>query len=497
MPSLLHTLHSTRRQQQLSEANLVASICRDDFYFFVQEFWGTIIQEAPVWNWHIPYLCGELQRAATRVFLGQPKVYDIIINIPPGTTKSTIVSVMFPAWIWCRMPHARCIHASHTYSLALDLSRKCRDVITSEKYQQCFPEIKLRDDQNTKGYFANHLGGMRFAVGVGGSVIGMHGHFLNMDDPIDPSSALSEADLAFVNRWCSETLPSRKVDKSVALTLLTMQRLHQDDPTGNLLAKLKEGIRHYCLPAELSEWVSPPELAAHYKDGLLDPIRLSPQVLKEAEQDLGQYGYAGQYRQHPVPPGGGMFKVDRVVNAPGCPTKGIRTPQSFTNVVRFWDKAATPGAGAFTVGTKVGVCPHPVTRLPWYWVLDVKRGQWASDERETIIRQTAMEDTKAVIIGLEQEPGSAGKVDAEATVRRLAGFRVRIDKPTGNKVLRADPYSVQVNAGAYALVEGAQWGRAWVEEHRFFPASTYKDQVDSGSGAYNMLAKPALRLGAV
>jgi hypothetical protein len=84
------------------------------------------------------------------------------------------------------MPSARIITGSFSERLALDLSRKSRDVVMSEKYHELFPEIELREDQNTKGYFVNTKGGIRYAVGVGGSVIGMHAHFLIPDDPIDP-----------------------------------------------------------------------------------------------------------------------------------------------------------------------------------------------------------------------------------------------------------------------------------------------------------------------
>lgn len=467
---------------------LARRLCRESYYDFVQEFWPTIIQADPVWNWHIKYLCDKLQYGAERVFAKLPKEQDLIINVPPGSSKSTICSVMFAPWVWTRMPHAQFINASHTHSLALDLGRKCRDVMVSEKYRALFPEIHMRKDRSAASNFGNTRGGWRYSVGVGGSVIGMHGHFLGIDDPIDPAAALSEADLKTVNNWCATTLPSRKVDKAVSWTQLIMQRLHQNDPTGFYL-KTIPGVEHVCLPAQLSDKVSPPSLASLYVNGMLDPVRLNAMVLAEQEQILGQYGYAGQYRQWPIPPGGGMFKTIRFNTGRPIPSMPMQ------QVCRYWDKAGTSGGGAFTVGAKIGKYLCPVTRVWQYWVLDIKRGQWAVDEREAHIVQTAKMDGPACWIGLETEPGSGGLESTQATTRRLYGYKVFADKPTGDKVTRAEPWATIVNNGD-AYLAPAVWNNAYVEEHQFFPDSTYKDQVDASAGAINKLAK-GVRVGAV
>ena len=128
---------------QFEENDIAASICRDSFFEFVKEFWSTVIVAEPVFNWHIKYLCDELQTVAERVFRGEAKEYDLIINVSPGSTKSTIASIMFPAWNWTRMAHARHICGSFTEALAHDLSVKSRTVIGSEKYQDLFPEIVM------------------------------------------------------------------------------------------------------------------------------------------------------------------------------------------------------------------------------------------------------------------------------------------------------------------------------------------------------------------
>jgi len=476
---------------------LVASITKESFYEFVKEFWSESVAELYVDNWHIEYLCNEFQKVAERVFLNLPKEYDLVINVSPGSTKSVIFSIMSLPWIWARKPSARFIGASYSNPLSLDLSRKSRDIIKSVKYRKCFPYITLKKDQDAKGYFANTKGGGRFATSVGGTVTGFHAHFLGGDDLLNPAEALSEVELKSANTWLSDTLLQRKVNQTMTPFILIMQRLHQDDATmhtinlaksaqrseiaqGNPNAKLK--VRHICIPAELTENIKPKELTKYYKNNLMDPVRLPTTVLNE-KKAAGDYMYSGQYLQHPVPLGGGMFKTDLfdVVNP----------PYPMVRLVRYWDKAGTQGGGCYTVGLLMGI-----DKFKKYWVLDVIRVQLDSARRENVIKQTANIDGRNVIVGIEQEPGSGGKESAENTVRNLAGFKVYVERPTGDKAFRADPYSVQVNNNNVGM-KPAEWNLDYINELKYFPLSTYKDQVDSSSGAFNKLVKGGNFIGAL
>ncbi len=474
----------------ISRSQLEASILRESLFDFVCRFWSVVVPEQLVLNWHIEALCQVLQEVAERVFKGEAKLHDLVINIPPGTTKSTIVSIMFPAWLWTRMASARSICASYAHDLSLELSRKSRKLIQSEKWKELFGSVVLSEDQNAKGHFVNESGGGRYATSTDGTVTGFHGHFIIVDDPLDPKRALSEVELKTANRFVTETLSSRKVNKEVSVSILIMQRLHQNDPSAVLLEMAKQGnpVRHINLPAEITgsgyDVVRPRRFAKHYVNGLLDPVRLSRKVLEQAKVSLGQFGYAGQMQQNPVPLGGGMFKVDRITVDPVPPLA------NFKAMCRFWDKAGTKGGGAYTAGVLMG---QTITNQ--FWILDVVRGQWDSADREKIIKQTAQLDGYKVIIGLEQEPGSGGKESAQASVRNLAGFRVRVERPTGDKVMRADPFSVQVNGENVRIKSDAKWGRVYLDELQFFPFSTYKDQVDASSGAFTVLTHPRVRVG--
>jgi predicted phage terminase large subunit-like protein len=91
---------------------------------------------------------------------------------------------------------------------------------------------------------------------------------------------------------------------------MIMQRLHEDDPTGNLLQD--GGYTHVKLPAQA---VGAPVMISlkgknwqMKQNELLFPQRLTADSLEEKRRDLQEYNYVGQYLQEPVPLGGGEFK---------------------------------------------------------------------------------------------------------------------------------------------------------------------------------------------
>jgi len=467
---ILRQVRSGERRDH-NEHDLVASITRESFYEFLLEFWDSIIPEKFIDNWHVKYLCDELQIVAERVFEGRKKAYDLIVNIMPGSTKSVIVSIMFPAWTWTRMPSLRFIGGSYAHQLAMDLSRKNRQLVKSTKFQLCFP-IKMRSDQDAKTFFMNEAGGMRLGMGTGG-IAGFHAHIIAVDDPLDPNKSASDIELKAASTWINESLAQRKVDQTLTPTILIMQRLHQMDPTGSTLERTGgEGIKHICIPAEITEDVKPRELTRFYKDGLFDPIRMPRSTLKD-KQKLGQFLYAGQYLQSPTMPSGGMFLWEQIT-VKKCNVRLLKT-------VRYWDKAGTDDDGAYTVGVKMAKAEDGSI-----WILDVMRFQKDSAKRERIIKQTAGIDTTSITVGVEQEGGSGGKESAENTKKNLRGYKVILDRPTGDKVIRADAFSAWVNAGDVYAVPGP-WLPDYLDELRHFPLSRYKDQVDASSGAFKIL----------
>jgi predicted phage terminase large subunit-like protein len=477
------------------------------FYHFVEWAWPEVSNHEFYSNWHIPYICQELELIAYRVGNRIPKEYDLIINIPPGMTKTILCTILFPVWCWTKWFWMRFITGSYSAALALESAEYSRDLMKSDRFRAVYPELDIRDDKDTKSNYKvvkrikNDLGGNswdkkgvrilqggnRYSTAVKGTITGFHADISIWDDPINPNQAVSDKERERANRWVDRTLSTRKTDKKISTTIGIMQRLHQDDPSGHILAKNKKNVKLISLPGEIKNYkekLHPPELIKFYVNDLLDCRRMDWDVLKDMEADLGQYGYAGQVGQDPTPAGGGMFKTDHII-----PIITYPAAVNFLKVIRYWDKAGSDGKGAFTVGVKMALLTNDR-----YLIMDVKRGQWGTAERERVIRETAIADNmnlaiqggKGVTIYIEQEPGSGGKESAEATIRNLAGFACYADRPSGDKVYRADPFSVQVNNGNVLMLK-AEWNHLYIEELRFFPFSTYKDQTDASSGAFNHL----------
>lgn len=465
-------------------------------YAFLKWAWPEISNQPFIENWHIPYLCKELEEVAIRVGEKRKKEHDLLINVPPGSTKTILCSIIFPVWCWTKWFWMRFITASYSATLALESAEYSRDLIKSVRFKEMYPELDIKSDKDTKSNYKivkriispisefssrEIKGGNRYTTSVGGTLTGFHGDVLIWDDALNPQQALSDKELEIANHWIDHTLSTRKTNKDVSVIIGIMQRLHQNDPSGHLLEKQKENLRHICLPGEIihfEDMLKPAELKVHYKDGLFDVNRMPTRVLEELEADLGQYGYAGQIGQSPTPPGGGMFKVDHFQM-----TNQIFQPNEYVRSVRYWDKAGSAGKGAYTVGVKISKM-----RNGYFLIDDVKRGQWGTNVRENIIKQTAEADGKNCWVVVEQEPGSGGKESAENTIRGLVGFLAEADRPTGDKTSRADPLSVQVNNGS-VMLRIATWNKVFVEEFKYFPNSTYKDQVDATSGGFNFLIK--------
>lgn len=299
---------------------------RGGFYYFVQQFWHTVCTERPVWNWHIKYECDIWEEMIFRVaqigkwgknsygeweMLGiekdrEKKLYDYVLNVPPGTSKSTICSQMGFVWAWTIDPTLRILGCSYSEELAFKNAMKRRDIMTSAKFLGWFPDVRIRPDMNSQKLMQNEHGGIFSALGLGGTITGNHFHLIVPDDPNNAND--SETELRSANE-AFDNLSTRKTDSEISVTWTIQQRLHEIDVTGHVLDK-KKNIFHICLPAEESDKIRPIELASRYVDGLLDPKRLNRAVLAEKMEDLKNVRYNAQFLQRPAPADGLIWKVE-------------------------------------------------------------------------------------------------------------------------------------------------------------------------------------------
>lgn len=294
---------------------LIRSLCRDSLYYFILYFWDTIISEEIHDNWHIKALCDEIQPEVIAAINREEKQHDIVVNIAPGTTKTTIISQMLPAWIWTVKKESIVLTSTNSDKLSSKNAMRSKDIITSKKYQELFPDVVIRKDASAKTFYQNDAGGARFSFTTKGSKIGNHGDILIEDDPTTSRQSKSNAEMEAAEEGFKE-FQTRKTNKKTSLYILLMQRLSPIDYTTIALNRLDK-VKHICLPAEDSELVKPSHYRDKYIDGLLDPVRLSKEILEKErkalnndEEGTSEDDYPAQYGQDPQAREGRIYDLN-------------------------------------------------------------------------------------------------------------------------------------------------------------------------------------------
>ncbi len=450
---------------KISLNNIRAELCKRSLSFFVKEFWDVVIQDPIVWNWHMDAVCDEVQMVYERVFLRLPKLYDLIINIPPGTSKSTIATVMAPIWSWTRDAGLRHITASYSDSLSTEHAVKSRDILRSDKFRLLFPDIEIKKDEDNKTNYKTTKGGQRFATSITGTITGTHAHIQTIDDPLNPKQAASKVELETANDFFSHTLSTRKVDKEVTPMILIMQRLAVNDPTGYLLSKGKDNIRKVCLPATLSKEVSPDEYKDKYIDGLLDPVRLNKSILKEMKIDLGSAGFAGQMDQQPVPPGGLILKEDwfDIVDK-AIPKMAIINFQLDTAYTKDQENDPTAIVGYYKEDNDVYIT---VAESNWFEFPALIK--WLP----SFVRNNNYNDQSMVRI----EPKASGLSTVQQLKQDTNLNVIESANPERDKITRCNNASPKVEAGRVKLHRG-HWNKAFIDQCCSFPKGQHDDELD-------------------
>lgn len=417
----------------------------------------------PQFTWTWPYL-QHIQEYLDQVT--RHELNRLMLFVPPRHGKSEMVTVRYPVWRLEQDPELRVIIGAYNQILANKFSRKARRIAESR--------IALAHDRQAVEDWETPQGGGLRAIGVGAGITGQGGRLIVIDDPVKSrEEAESESYRERVWDWYRDDLYTRLEPDGQVILIQT--RWHEDDLAGRILAS-EDGPNWavVTLPA-LAE---PEDVLGRAVGAALCPERYDAEKLQSTKVVLGEYSFSALYQQRPGPREGSMFKRAAFEILPVAPAQ-------IEAVTRYWDKAATAGSGDYSVGAKLG------RKGGLYYVLDVVRGQWSTNEREQIMRQTAQLDGADVPTWLEQEPGSSGKDSAAASVRNLAGFAVYAEPVTGDKVVRAGPFAAQVEAGNVKLIKGP-WNAAYLDELCAFPTGAHDDQVDASSGAFTKIADTTL-----
>jgi predicted phage terminase large subunit-like protein len=275
---------------------------------FMRRYWHIVEPGTEfIDNWHIRVICEHLEAVTAG------KIKRLVINVPFRMAKSTIVSVMWPAWVWAQNPSHQWLCGSYAEKLALRDNLKMRRLINSPMYQREFGDVfRLTSDQNTKLRFENDKAGYRIAFGTLSGVMGDGGNTLLLDDPHDRRSANSDTEREDAITTYDEALVSRLNQPSKDSIVIIMQRLHHLDLSGHVLKQ--PGWDHLMLPMEFeTQRVCTTSIGfkdPRTKEGeLLFPARFPRATVESLKTTLGEYGTAGQLQQRPSPDGGGILQT--------------------------------------------------------------------------------------------------------------------------------------------------------------------------------------------
>jgi predicted phage terminase large subunit-like protein len=271
--------------------------CELSLAFFIKEAWSIIEPGQPyIHGWHIDFICAHLEAITRGEVLEDGTPYNrLLVNVPPGTMKSLLIGVFWPAWEWGpqNMPHMRYVCASHSQDLAVRDGLRMRRLIQSEWYQKRWGDrVQLTGDQNQKIKFENTETGFRQAAAAG-SITGSRGDRVIIDDPLSVDDAGSDAVRNSTNTWFLEAVPTRLNNPKTSAIIVIMQRLHEEDVSGIILEK-QLGYDHIMLPMRYDPSRAAPT-ALGYEDPreidgeLLFPQRFPVEVVDRDERAMGPY----------------------------------------------------------------------------------------------------------------------------------------------------------------------------------------------------------------
>ena len=434
------------------------------------------------WSWHMTALCEHLEAWL------QGEVPRLIINLPPGHSKSFLVSVAAPTWAWLARPELRFICASYDMPLATKLNLQRRLVLDSPRYRSFLaPSWTKAAGEWGKTYFVNSERGFMRAVSTKTGVTGDHADLMIIDDPIKPEDIWGPQLRAHVE-WLDETASTRFGDLGSACVCLVMQRIHSEDMTGVLLEREPERWAHLNLPAEyVAEskcstaigWSDP-----RTTDGeLLCPERFPADVLDQMRVRMGTVRYSCQYQQDPIVGGGRMFNSDWWTEYDDLPDKidswcisidaafgerkGVRSDDDYNAVI---------------VGARVG---------PRLYLVDCVCRRAEFNEFKTFLFGAIVNDGERhagdgyahrwrhVPTWLVEQAANGAAIVSE--LRRLIPRQcaVKSIKPSDSKQARAAVTAPLVESGHILVPRGAAWVPAFIEEAARFPNTAHNDRVDA------------------
>jgi len=447
---------------------------------FVREGWSLLEPVSTLsWSWHLDLICEYLTLIRDKKFkdLG-PELEGIIFNVPPRTMKSLLITVFFPIWAWITKPSLRFMFVSYSEKLSTQHSILRRSLIESDWYKKDWGgQFSISRDQNVKSHYENSARGAMFSTGMQSTATGMGGDILIFDDPLNPEQAISQVEREAVNLRFDTTFRSRINDPATGVKIIIMQRLHELDLTGHVLARESSRWQHVSLPAIAEEdksWKFPKskKVAPQKAGDLLWSERLPQSFLDSQRVGMGSWAFNGQYQQRPAPLDGGIIKRQWV-------RFYRQLPEKFEFMVQSWDCTFSGGHdNDFVAGQVWARFGGKYFMLPYrtYERLDFGPTMAAIKSCHAKFPQA-----HAVLI----EDKANGPAIISELQKEIPG--VVAVNPEGGKLARAQATAPLWEAGSIELPDPQVFGIVWMEDYLHnmcaFPKAAHDDDVDATSQA--------------
>ena len=477
-------LIAMERQRREADAALQADTeaGRASLANFIKAGWHVLEPSTPLkWNWAIDAMCRMLELVTAG------EILRLLVNVPPGMMKSLILNVFWPAWEWGPkdLAHLRYIGVSHNDTNSTRDNRKMRSLIQSEWYQRRWPIALTKAAED---YFENDKLGFRQAAPAA-SVTGLRGDRVLIDDPINSEDVNRDGVMQARENWFRETIRNRLNDPEKSAIVVIMQRLHARDTSGIIIDD-KFGFKHLCLPMEFESGrrcvvtVDGDEVFRDPRknDGdLLFPDRFTRQYVDDEKVRLGEFGFAGQMQQRPVPRGGATFRRSYFGQ------RWHELPEMKFRRIYVDTAQKIKQQNDFTVFECWGV-GKPDGRA---YLCDLLRGKWESPELLKVARLfwRKHQDLNRLVYGALREMKIEDKSSGTGLIQQLRrGDPQRGEPPIPvkeiprtaghDKVSRALDVAPYCEAGLVVLPAEAPWLAEFELELFSFPKAAHDDQID-------------------
>ncbi len=448
--------------ENLARAQYAAFLRQDFATFAARCFHELNPQTELAMNWHLEVIAAKL--TAVR----QGRIKRLIINLPPRHLKSLMASIAFPAWCLGQDPSAQILCVSYAQDLADKLARDCRGIMMSPWYRKLFP-TRLAPHRQAVQEFITTRQGYRLATSTGGVLTGRGADIILIDDPLKPEEALSDAQRKAANEWYDHTLYSRLNDKRHGVIVIIMQRLHEDDLIGHVLAQEGWEVLSFPAIAEADEvhrietiWGA--QCFRRRQGEALHPDREPLETLDRIRRTIGEYNFAGQYQQSPAPLGGGLVKAEWFKRY----GENDR-PERFDRIVQSWDTAnKATELSDFSVCTTWGVKGKHLFLLGLFR----RRLEYPALKRAVREQQSLFAANEVLI----EDKASGTQLIQELITDGCHG--VTRYQPTCDKIMRLHAQTAMIENGFVHIPETAPWLAEYLHELTVFPRGKHDDQVE-------------------